>query len=247
MMMARGCIYLGARGGLPAFGSRCSSAPEGFFAMQSIAEHGRPNATGKMTFLSRTETFAAAHRLSSKLLNDEENRKLFGKCNQSHGHNYKVIVTVRGEMNPISGMFMNIYKLQEYMQEAITEPLDRKDLDKDIPYFANVVSTTENLALFIWENLQRHLPAGALYKIKLYETEENSIIYKGEAPAPAKDKSMCTAPLLPPDGKKQLCNGLEKCDGPSQLVLHTQPSHFKEEDAVKSSPCLRGDGWWGPN
>ncbi|XP_054854004.1 6-pyruvoyl tetrahydrobiopterin synthase-like [Eublepharis macularius] len=148
--------------------------------MQSIAEDSKPNATGKMTFLSRTETFAAAHRLSSKLLNDEENRKLFGKCNHSHGHNYKVIVTVRGEMNPISGMFMNIYKLQEYMQEAILEPLDHKNLDQDVEFFADVVSTTENLAVYIWKNLEKILPAGCLYKVKLYESDKNFIVYKGE-------------------------------------------------------------------
>ncbi|XP_060107103.1 6-pyruvoyl tetrahydrobiopterin synthase-like [Heteronotia binoei] len=148
--------------------------------MQSIAEHGRLNATGKMTFLSRMETFAAAHRLSSKLLNDEENRKFFGKCNHSHGHNYKVVVTVRGEMNPISGMFMNIYQLQEYMQEAILEPLDHKNLDQDVDFFADVVSTTENLAIYIWNNLEKILPAGCLHKVKLYESDKNFIVYKGE-------------------------------------------------------------------
>nr|XP_056716822.1 6-pyruvoyl tetrahydrobiopterin synthase-like [Euleptes europaea] len=148
--------------------------------MESIAENSKPNATGKMTFLSRMETFAAAHRLSSKLLNDEENRKLFGKCNQSHGHNYKVIVTVRGQMNPISGMFMNIYKLQEYMQEAILEPLDHKNLDQDVDFFADVVSTTENLAIYIWRNLEKILPAGCLYKVKVYESDKNFIVYKGE-------------------------------------------------------------------
>ncbi|KAL8173579.1 UNVERIFIED_CONTAM: hypothetical protein K2H54_008658 [Gekko kuhli] len=136
---------------------------------------------------------------------------------------FLVVVTVRGEINPTSGMVVDLTDLKAYMKEAITEPLDRKDLDRDIPYFASVVSTTENLALFIWENLQRHLPAGALYKIKLYETEENSIVYKGEAPAPAQDKRMCTAPLLPPDGKK-LCNCLEKYEVPSCDCFRT-PNH----------------------
>ncbi|KAI1230724.1 6-pyruvoyl tetrahydrobiopterin synthase, partial [Lamprotornis superbus] len=74
----------------------------------------------------------------SKSLSDEENLKLFGKCNNpnGHGHNYKVVVTVRGEIDPVSGMVMNLTDLKEYMQEAIMEPLDHKNLDKDVPYFS---------------------------------------------------------------------------------------------------------------
>ncbi|XP_066495435.1 6-pyruvoyl tetrahydrobiopterin synthase-like [Tiliqua scincoides] len=148
--------------------------------MQTGLKTDKPVTAGKVTFLSRTETFAAAHRLSSKSLNDAENRKLFGKCNQTHGHNYKVMVTVRGEINPISGMFMNIYKLQEYMQEAIMEPLDHRNLDQDVDFFADVISTTENLAVYIWNNLEKILPAGCLYKVKVYESDKNFIVYKGE-------------------------------------------------------------------
>ncbi|ETE61869.1 6-pyruvoyl tetrahydrobiopterin synthase, partial [Ophiophagus hannah] len=101
--------------------------------------------------------------LCSPFLSDEENRKLFGKCNNpnGHGHNYKVEVTVQGE-------------------QAIMEPLDHKNLDKDVPYFAGVVSTTENVAVFIWDSLQKCLPTGALCKVKVYETEKNIVVYKGE-------------------------------------------------------------------
>ncbi|XP_039206476.1 6-pyruvoyl tetrahydrobiopterin synthase isoform X3 [Crotalus tigris] len=74
-------------------------------------------------------------------LSDEENRKLFGKCNNpnGHGHNYKVEVTVQGEINPLTGMVINLTDLNAYMEEAIMEPLDHKNLDKDVPYFADVV------------------------------------------------------------------------------------------------------------
>ncbi|XP_017943939.2 6-pyruvoyl tetrahydrobiopterin synthase [Manacus vitellinus] len=118
----------------------------------------------------------------SKSLSDEENLKLFGKCNNpnGHGHNYKVTVTVRGQIDPVSGMVMNLTDLKEYMQEAIMEPLDHKNLDKDVPYFAEVVSTTENVAVFIWEGLQRLLPPGILHKVKVHETEQNVVVYKGE-------------------------------------------------------------------
>ncbi|XP_077644196.1 6-pyruvoyl tetrahydrobiopterin synthase isoform X2 [Lonchura striata] len=121
-------------------------------------------------------------RSFSKSLSDEENLKLFGKCNNpnGHGHNYKVVVTVRGEIDPVSGMVMNLTDLKEYMQEAIMEPLDHKNLDKDVPFFSEVVSTTENVAVFIWDSLQKLLPQGILYKVEVQETEQNVVVYKGE-------------------------------------------------------------------
>ncbi|XP_070346400.1 6-pyruvoyl tetrahydrobiopterin synthase isoform X2 [Equus asinus] len=118
-----------------------------------------------------------------KSLSNEENLKLFGKCNNpnGHGHNYKdlcldvnllkvmlvfwyfvlfpiVMVTVQGEIDPVTGMVMNLTDLKEYMEEAIMKPLDHKNLDLDVPYFADIVSTTENVAVYIWENLQKFLP-----------------------------------------------------------------------------------------
>ncbi|NXA74570.1 PTPS synthase, partial [Thryothorus ludovicianus] len=132
--------------------------------------------------LSRSVTFSACHRLHSKSLSDEENLKLFGKCNSpnGHGHNYKVVVTVCGEIDPVSGMVMNLTDLKECMQEAIMEPLDHKNLDKDVPYFSEVVSTTENVAVFIWDSLQKLLPQGLLHKVEVHETEQNVVVYKGE-------------------------------------------------------------------
>ncbi|XP_061448468.1 6-pyruvoyl tetrahydrobiopterin synthase-like [Rhineura floridana] len=132
--------------------------------------------------------FSASHLLHSNLLSDEENLKLLGKCNNpnGHGHNYKVAVTVRGEIDPVTGMVINLTDLKGYMEEAIMEPLDHKNLDKDVPYFANVVSTTENVAVFIWENLQKCLPKGTLYKVKVYETDKNVVVYKGEETVPEK-------------------------------------------------------------
>uniref|UniRef100_A0A8I3MYK2 6-pyruvoyl tetrahydrobiopterin synthase n=2 Tax=Canis lupus familiaris TaxID=9615 RepID=A0A8I3MYK2_CANLF len=92
--------------------------------------------------VSRLVSFSATHRLHSKSLSNEENLKLFGKCNNpnGHGHNYKVVVTVHGEIDPVTGMVMNLTDLKEYMEEAIMKPLDHKNLDLDVPYFADVVS-----------------------------------------------------------------------------------------------------------
>ncbi|XP_060700592.1 6-pyruvoyl tetrahydrobiopterin synthase isoform X1 [Hemiscyllium ocellatum] len=136
----------------------------------------------RTALVTRVENFNAAHRLHSNYLSDEENKRIFGKCNNpnGHGHNYKVEVTVRGEVNPHTGMVINITELKEHMQEAIMKPLDHKNLDKDVPYFASVVSTTENVAIFIWDNLQKYLPANLLYEVKVYETDKNIVVYRGE-------------------------------------------------------------------
>ncbi|KAF3830887.1 hypothetical protein GH733_002125 [Mirounga leonina] len=100
--------------------------------------------------VSRLVSFSATHRLHSKSLSNEENLKLFGKCNNlnGHGHNYKVVVTVHGEIDPVTGMVMNLTDLKEYMEEAIMKPLEHKNLDLDVPYFADVVldKTTDVLA-----------------------------------------------------------------------------------------------------
>nr|XP_033784630.1 6-pyruvoyl tetrahydrobiopterin synthase [Geotrypetes seraphini] len=131
--------------------------------------------------ISKSVTVSASHRLHSKSLSDEENKKLYGKCNNpnGHGHNYKVVVTLQGKVDPITGMVMNLTDLKQYMEKAIMEPLDHKNLDKDVPYFANVVSTVENVAVFVWKSLQKYLPPGLLYKVKIDETDSNSVVYMG--------------------------------------------------------------------
>jgi len=134
-------------------------------------------------YLARRQTFSCCHRLHSKLLSDEENKNIYGKCNNlnGHGHNYVLEVILRGEINPTTGMVLNLNDLKEYISQAVIEKLDHKNLDLDVPEFSNQVSTTENLAIFIWNsllktNLSKHL----LYEIKLYETENNFVIYRGE-------------------------------------------------------------------
>ncbi|KAI2658812.1 6-pyruvoyl tetrahydrobiopterin synthase [Labeo rohita] len=123
----------------------------------------------RIGFITRVQSFSACHRLHSKALSDEENKRIFGKCNNpnGHGHNY-------------TGMVMNLTDLKEYIEEAIMKPLDHKNLDLDVPYFADVVSTTENLAVFIWDSMVKLLPPDSLYEIKIYETDKNIVVYRGE-------------------------------------------------------------------
>ncbi|XP_041939507.1 6-pyruvoyl tetrahydrobiopterin synthase [Alosa sapidissima] len=136
----------------------------------------------RIGYITRVQSFSACHRLHSKALSDEENKKVFGKCNNphGHGHNYKVEVTVCGKIDRRTGMVMNLTDLKQYIEEAIMIPLDHKNLDKDVPYFADVVSTTENLAVFIWDSLTKLLPPNLLYEIKVYETDKNIVVYRGE-------------------------------------------------------------------
>ncbi|XP_066520857.1 6-pyruvoyl tetrahydrobiopterin synthase [Hoplias malabaricus] len=142
----------------------------------------RPSSTERVGYITRVESFSSCHRLHSKTLSDEDNKRIFGKCNNpnGHGHNYKVEVTVRGKIDSNTGMVMNLSDLKQYIEEAIMKPLDHKNLDLDVPYFADVVSTTENLAVFIWDSMVKLLPPNMLYEIKVHETDKNIVIYRGE-------------------------------------------------------------------
>jgi len=136
-----------------------------------------------LVYLTRRETLSACHRLHSKQLSDEENRKIFDKCNNpnGHGHNYVVEVTVKGRVDEKTGMVMNITDLKKAMNIAIMDTLDHKHIDLDVEYFANVVSTTENVAIYIWKQISPLLPDHVtLDQVKIWETEKNIVVYKGE-------------------------------------------------------------------
>lgn len=94
---------------------------------------------------------------------------------------FTVEVTVKGQVNKNTGMVMNVADLKKYIDMAVMEPLDHKNLDLDVPYFKNHVSTTENVAIFIWQSLKKAINnPDSLYKIKLFETDKNIVVYKGE-------------------------------------------------------------------
>ncbi|XP_035514524.1 6-pyruvoyl tetrahydrobiopterin synthase [Morone saxatilis] len=140
------------------------------------------SAAERIGYITRVQSFSACHRLHSIHLSDEENKRVYGKCNNpnGHGHNYKVEVTVRGKIDRHTGMVMNLTDLKKAIEEVIMTPLDHRNLDKDVPYFASVASTTENLAVYIWDNMVKALPPNLLYEIKIYETDKNVVIYRGE-------------------------------------------------------------------
>ena len=123
----------------------------------------------KATLTKRIE-FCASHRYHNPKWDDEKNRQIFGPCNNenSHGHNYMLEVTLRGEIDPVTGMIINLYDLKKTLTEILKE-FDHKYLNLDTPYFTERIPTTENLALTLWDILGKHPDIPALDRIRLYE------------------------------------------------------------------------------
>ena len=132
-------------------------------------------------YVTRRMTFSAGHRLHNDALSAEENRRIFGKCNNpnGHGHNFTVEVTVAGEIDPRTGMVYNLRDLKKIMEEVVENGLDHKNLNLDVPELKGVIPTAENLAAAIWAMLARKLPSGLLHEVKLVETENNFVSYRG--------------------------------------------------------------------
>lgn len=137
--------------------------------------------TAKRAFITRRLTFSAAHRLQSDKLSAAENRRVFGKCNQpnGHGHNYVLEVTVAGPIDATTGMVFNLTELKDVMTEVVENEFDHKNLNMDVPAFKTLNPTAENIAAVLWDLLAKRLKAGLLYEVKLIETENNFVSYRG--------------------------------------------------------------------
>ncbi len=134
-----------------------------------------------MFYLTRRMHFCAAHRLFNPDFSDEKNNEIFGTCNNpnGHGHNYEVEVTVCGEPDPETGMIVDLKILKELIQAEIIDHLDHRYLNCDVPFMRDVIPTAENIAKVIWDRLAEKIPGGELFEIKLYETKNNFVIYRG--------------------------------------------------------------------
>ncbi|MFQ6047095.1 MAG: 6-carboxytetrahydropterin synthase [Gemmatimonadales bacterium] len=130
--------------------------------------------------VTRRVHFNAAHRLHNPDLSDEENRKLFGPCNNPnyHGHNYELDVSVEGEIDPVSGFVANLDEIKRLAEELVLAKLDHKNLNLDVPELARTIPTAENMVVLIWEMLEGRLP-GRLKKLVLWETPRNYVEYEG--------------------------------------------------------------------
>lgn len=130
--------------------------------------------------LSRRLEFSAAHRLHNPAFSDEQNRELYGVCNneKGHGHNYTLDVTVRGPADAETGMVMDLNRLAVLLQERVFDEVDHRHLDHDVPWLAGRVSTAENVAAAIWERLAPEL-GGLLHRVRLWESRHNFVDYHG--------------------------------------------------------------------
>ncbi len=112
----------------------------------------------------------------------EENQRVFGKCNNpnGHGHNYTLEVTVKGQVDGRSGFVVDLKQLKDIMNKEVIDVLDHRFLNKEIAEFANIIPTTENLAIDIWNRLRPKLKAAALHRVRVYETPDLFVDYFGE-------------------------------------------------------------------
>ena len=127
-----------------------------------------------MTVLvGRRESFNAAHQLYNPDLSDEENRRLFGKCVNLHGHNYVLEVVVAGQIDQASGYVLDLKTLSDIISTQVIRDVDHRNLNTDVPWLSGLVPTTENLAQAFWERLRPELPDGLLRSVRLWETDKN--------------------------------------------------------------------------
>jgi len=127
-----------------------------------------------MIYVTRKIEFAAAHFYHNPDFSPEENRRIFGKCNnpQGHGHNYVLEVTVAGEPDPATGMVLDLKELKDILHREIIERMDHRHLNYEVPELAGRIPTTENIAAMIWQVLAPKITRGRLHRVRLYETPD---------------------------------------------------------------------------
>ncbi|UII23503.1 6-pyruvoyl trahydropterin synthase family protein [Fulvivirga ligni] len=138
-----------------------------------------------MVFVSRKEHFNAAHKLYNPKWTEEKNVEVFGPCANSnwHGHNFDLIVTVKGDPDPDTGFVVDLKKLSVLIKEQIIEKVDHKNLNMDVDFMQGKMASTENLVIEFWRILESKLPQitdnAVLHCLKLYETPRNFVEYYG--------------------------------------------------------------------
>lgn len=132
--------------------------------------------------VNRKAHFNAAHRLYRPEWSDQKNNEVFGKCNNPHfhGHNYDLIVSVTGEIDPITGFVMDMKELKDLIRAEIEDKFDHKNLNKELEEFKDLNPTSENIVVVIWNKLRSKINKKNDLKVTLYETPRNFVSYSGE-------------------------------------------------------------------
>jgi 6-pyruvoyltetrahydropterin/6-carboxytetrahydropterin synthase len=135
-----------------------------------------------MVYITRKIEFSASHLYNNPTLSPEENRRVFGKCNNphGHGHNYVLEVTVAGEPDPRTGMVLDLKELKRVLQDEIMERMDHRFLNYEVPELAGKIPTCENIASTIWKLLEHKIASGHLHRVRLYETPDLFVDCYGE-------------------------------------------------------------------
>jgi 6-pyruvoyltetrahydropterin/6-carboxytetrahydropterin synthase len=130
----------------------------------------------------RKAHFNAAHRLHSATLSEEENKKIFGLCNNPnyHGHNYVLELSVKGEVDPITGFVIDTKILKDLIKTEVEDQFDHRNLNLDTTEFATLNPSAENIAIVIWKKMRAKLPENLEVRVKLYETENNYVEFDGK-------------------------------------------------------------------
>ncbi|MEJ2368653.1 MAG: 6-carboxytetrahydropterin synthase [Acidobacteriota bacterium] len=125
--------------------------------------------------------FSAAHRLLNPDWDDAKNYEVFGSCYNpnGHGHDYSVEVTVEGPVSSETGMILNLKQLKDVVEEEVIRHVDHKHLNHDVPFLEGLNPTAENLAQVFWRRLEAKIPAGRLYEVRIFETENNIATVRG--------------------------------------------------------------------
>jgi 6-pyruvoyltetrahydropterin/6-carboxytetrahydropterin synthase len=136
-----------------------------------------------MVYLTRKAEFSASHYYHNPEFTPEENQRIFGKCNNphGHGHNYTLEVTVKGNVDQRSGFVVDLKELKEIMNREVIDAMDHRFLNKEVADFQDQIPTTENLAISIWRRLQPKLNLAELHRVRVYETPDLFVDFYGEA------------------------------------------------------------------
>jgi 6-pyruvoyltetrahydropterin/6-carboxytetrahydropterin synthase len=131
--------------------------------------------------VSRRAHFNAAHRLYRSDWSSEQNESIFGKCNNPnyHGHNYELIVSVTGEVDPLTGYVLDVKILKDFIKSEVEEAFDHKNLNLDVPEFKTLNPTAENIVIVLYNKLKAVLDKKLDLKVTLYETPRNFVSYPG--------------------------------------------------------------------
>ena len=168
---------------------------------RSAPDRARSKPVAPVLDITRRVEFAAAHRLHRPDLSDAANARLYGPCAHKggHGHNYVLEVTLRGQVDPATGMVIDLKELKAVMEREVVAKCDHRNLNVDPDFLRGVIPTAENVAVGCWRVLERRLPAGLLHRVRLYESPRNFVDFYGVY-APTVARATRSAPPLPVSG-----------------------------------------------